>query len=242
MKNAFLIAGRELGSYLRTPSGYIIAAAMLAWQALMLNGYAFRDDAQNSTENLIRFLEIAGGTAIVTAALFSLRLLAEERSTGTQTLLFTSPVKEGEIVAGKYLSSLIFLVIVIALSLYMPALIQMKGKVSWGHIGAGYLGIFLLGASTLALGMLASSLVKHPFLAVILTLVFVALLFVAFFVGAQVDGPLGELIIYFSQFHGHYRPSFVEGLIRLSDIVFFVTLSYVCLMAATRVLKGQRWR
>jgi ABC-2 type transport system permease protein len=243
VRNVVLIAGRELASYVRTPSGYLIAAIMLAWQGLMFNVYALGPGADKSTDVLLRFFEIGGGTTIVTAFIFSMRLLAEDRSNGTQTLLFTSPVREGEIVLGKYFASLIYIIVVVLLSLYLPALILMKGKVSWGHIGAGYLGMILIGASTLALGTFASSLVKHPFFAVLLTGFFVAVLeFGSFLVSRVVEGTLGEVIGFMSGYYGHFSPTFREGLVQLSDVVFFVSMAYFWLLAATHVLKGQRWR
>ncbi len=247
MNNVLLIAGRELASYVRTPSGYIIAAVMLAWQGLMFNVYAlgrlFDLEQAKSTDVLERFFEIGGGTAAVTAVLFSMRLLAEERSNGTQTLLMTSPVREGEIVIGKYLASLVYIIVVVALSIYLPALVLLKGKVSWGHIGAGYLGMVLAGANILAMGTFASALVKKPFLAVLLTAFFAAFLEVGcFFASSAVEGTAGEIVGYFSGVYHHFRPSFQRGLFRLSDVAFFATSIYFWLLTATYVLKGQRWR
>src|SRR5690606_41964462 len=93
--------------------------------------------------------------------LFSMRLLAEDRWTGTDVLLFTSPIREGEVVLGKYLAALIFLSVLTLASLYVPALIFVHGKVSFGHIAAGYAGMLLLGATTLAIGTFASSLTEN---------------------------------------------------------------------------------
>lgn len=243
MSNVALIAGRELNSYLRTPSGYLIAAVMLAWQGLMFNVYALGAGAAKSTEVLERFFQIGGGTAIVTAVLFSMRLLAEERASGTQTLLFTSPVREGEVVLGKYFASLVYIAVAIGLSVYLPALVLMKGKVSWGHIAAGYSGMLLCGAYALALGAFASSLVKHPFMAVLLSLFFVALLEpVAFFASRVVEGTVGDVLGSVSGYYAHYAQTFQVGLVQLSDVVFFLGMIYFWLLAATFVMKGQRWR
>jgi ABC-2 type transport system permease protein len=244
MKNVALIVGRELASYLKTPSGYVIAGVMLFFQGLVFNGYAVGDQPSLSTEVLLRFLEVSGGLTIVTGVLFSMRLLAEERANGTMTLLFTSPVREGEIVLGKYLASLAFIALVILASLYLPALIFVKGKVSYGHIACGYLGLFLLGASTLAVGTFASSLVKHPFLAVLLTGGFAAVLEATFWVAriSDPDTPASTTILgAFSPYYTHFR-NFRNGIVQLSDLVFFASMIYVSLLAATRVLKAQRWR
>ncbi|MEQ8890378.1 MAG: ABC transporter permease, partial [Sandaracinaceae bacterium] len=173
MSNVGLIIRRELGSYLRTPSGYFIAAGVLLLNGLLFNAFAIGEEPQLSSDVLRIFFYWAGIVTMLGGVVFSMRLLAEERWTGTDVLLFTSPIREGEVVLGKYLSALIFLTVLTLMSLYLPALIFVNGKVSWGHIGAGYLGMILLGASTLAVGTFASALTKNPFLAVLLSGLFV---------------------------------------------------------------------
>ncbi len=241
MKNVLLIVRRELASYLRTPSGYITAAVILLWEALCFNAYAVSDKPRFSADVLSRFLEVAGGTTIVASVIFSMRLLAEERANGTQVLLFTSPIREGEIVLGKYLASLAFLSIVILLSVYLPALIFVNGKVSYGHIASGYAGLLFLGASTLALGMLASSLVQHPFMAALLAGAFAALLEICWWVARIAEPPLSEVLASFAPFYKHFQ-SFRSGIVQLSDVVFFLSLIYLVLLASTRMLRSQRWQ
>ena len=241
MKNALLIVRRELNAYLKTPSGYIIAAVMLLWQGIVFNAWAVGSEQRLSSEVLARFFQVAGGSVIVTAVLLSMRLLAEERASGTQALLFTSPIREGEIVAGKFLASFSFLAVIILASVYLPCLIFVHGKVSPGHIAAGYAGLLLLGACTLSVGMFASSLVKHPFLAVMLTGAFAALLEVTYWVAVVADPPWSDFLGHFSPFYMHL-PDFGRGLIKLSDVVFYFSVIYVALLASTRVLKSQRWQ
>ncbi|HHH27160.1 MAG TPA: hypothetical protein ENK57_02260, partial [Polyangiaceae bacterium] len=173
--------------------------------------------------------------------LFSMRLLAEERWAGTDVLLFTSPIREGEIVLGKYLSAVSFLSLVTLCSLYLPALIFVNGRVSVGHIAAGYLGMLLLGATTIAIGTFASSLTKNPFLAVVLSALFVGLLELCWPLGQVSEPPLQDLLSYVALHTTHYT-QFQRGLFRLSDVVFFGGIIYLSLLAATKVLESQRWR
>jgi ABC-2 type transport system permease protein len=217
---------------------------LLLFQGLVFNGYAVGAEPSLSTDVLLRFFEVSGGFVVVTSVIFSMRLLAEERANGTMTLLFTSPVREIEIVLGKYFASLAFLSLVILSSLYLPALIFVNGKVSYGHIASGYLGMILLAANTLAIGTFASSLVRHPFLAVLLTGGFAALFEVTFWVARITDPevPASSTILgAFAPYYTHFR-SFRNGILQLSDLAFFGGVIYVSLHAATRVLQGQRWR
>ncbi|MGF1468968.1 MAG: ABC transporter permease [Sandaracinaceae bacterium] len=241
MRNIGLLVGRELGAYLRTPAGYLIGAAFLLLNGILFNALAVTSEPRLSSEVLITFLRNAGGVTEFAAVLLSMRLLAEDRSTGTQVLLFTSPVREQEIVLGKYLAAVIVLSLLVLLSLYLPALIFINGKVSWGHIFAGYIGLLMLGATTLAVGTFASSLASHPFLAVLLTTVFVALLELSWWVGQLTEPPLSDVLAYFAPFWKHFQP-FAQGLFQLSGVVFYASLIYLSLLGATRVLQSQRWR
>ena len=241
MKSILLIVRREMASYLRTPSGYIIAACILLLNGVLFNTRAVGDTPRYSAEVLQWFFLDAGGTTMVAAVLLSMRLLAEERASGTQVLLMTSPIRESEVVIGKFLAAFVFLSVLVLLSVYLPALIFIRGKVSMGHIGAGYLGMVLLGGSTLAVGLFASSLVKNQLMAVILATVFVTLLEMCWWIAKVTDPPFQPIIAYFAPYMKHFHP-FRQGLLQLSDVVFYLSMIYFSLLAATRVLKNQRWR
>ncbi len=240
MRNVGLILGRELGSYARTPSAYFIAAAVLLLDGLLFNAFAV-GDRRLSSDVLQIFFYFAGAVTMIGGVLFSMRLLAEDRWTGTDVLLFTSPVREGEVVLGKYLAALIFLSILTVASLYVPALIFVHGKVSFGHIAAGYLGMILLGATTLAIGTFASTLTENPFFAVILSAVFVVLLELSWPVGQIADPPLSTILSYAALHTKHFH-AFQRGLVQLSDVVFYLSVVYLSLLAATKVLQSRRFR
>jgi len=241
VRNVGLIVRRELGSYVRRPSGWFIAAGVLLLDGLLFNAFAISDQAQLSSQVLQLFFYWAGIVTMLGGIVFSMRLLAEESWTGTDVLLFTSPIRESEVVIGKYLSALSFLTLVTLLTLYLPALIFINGRVSLGHVAAGYLGMILLGASTLAVGTFASSLTKNPFLAVILAGVFVGLMELCWPLGQIADAPLTAILSYVAPHTKHFSP-FQRGLLQLSDVVYFVSVIYIALLASTKVLESRRWR
>ena len=179
MRNVLIIARRELAGYLFTPSGYMIIAATLLVQGLLFNTRAVGTGAKLSSHVLQAFLRDSSGTTTVAAVLLAMRLFAEERQSGTLTLLFTSPIRESQIVLGKFLSAFVVLSILTLLSLYLPALIFVNGKVSLGHIAGGYFGLLLVGASALSLGVLGSALAKNQLVAGVLSAVFIFVLFLA---------------------------------------------------------------
>lgn len=250
MRNVFLIAGRELLAYLRTPSGYFIAAAILLLDGLMFMTMAVQDVSfvsestgkKLSADVLQDYLFWAGGLTSVAAVLLAMRLFAEERSSGTQVLLFTSPVTETQVVIAKYLSAFTLLTVITLASLYLPALIFVNGKVSIGHIAAGYLGMLLLGAASLAVGLLGSALASNQLVALILGGVMVFMLNVlSWYIAKVTEPPLSEVISHMALYMKHFHP-FRRGLLQTSNVVMLLSVTYFALLTATRVLQSQRWR
>src|SRR5262249_11683157 len=109
MKPILLIARRELAAYLRSWTGFVIIAAVLAIDGLLFNAYALGGPDKRSSEVLSLFFYFSSGTTMIASIFISMRLVAEERQTGTLALLYSSPVRDGEIIVGKFLSALAFL-------------------------------------------------------------------------------------------------------------------------------------
>ncbi len=236
-----LIARRELGAYLRTMSGYIIIAAVLAVDGLLFNAYALGGLDKRSSEALSLFFYFSSGTTMIASVFISMRLLAEERQTGTLALLYSSPIRDVEIIVGKFLSALCFLAILTLLSVYMPLLIFVNGKISIGHLAAGYLGLLLLGSAALAIGTFGSALAGSQVMAAIASGCLVVTMLVSWLIGRVAEHPLSELFSALA-LHGQHFAPFQAGLVHLRDVVYYVVVTYVFLFAATRVVEARRWR
>lgn len=241
MHAMMVIVRRELAGFARTSAAYWVTAAVLLVQGLLFNTRAVGVRPKLSSEVLATFLVDSSGTTTVAALLLAIRLFTDERQAGTLALLFTSPIKEWQLVVGKFLSALCVLGAVVLMSLYLPALIFVHGKVSLGHIAGGYLGLLLVGATTLSLGLLASALCRGAMMAGVIGAFFVFLLFVPWTLSRLVQPPISDVISYLSIYEAHFFP-FVRGLIQLSDIVFYVSVTVVALVAATRVLQSERFQ
>lgn len=235
-----LIARRELYAYLRSPLGYCIVAAVLCLHGLLFN-VLWMDGERLSYDVLEGFFYQSSGFVATVAVLLSMRLFAEERQTGTEVLLLKSPTPEAAIVAGKFLGGFLFLCGYIALTAYMPLLVLVNGKVTLGHVAAGYFGLVLLGAACMALGTLASSLVTSQLLAAVLGAALTVTFFACWIIARKVEGGLGDVIGYLDFMDSHYR-SFSRGIVKVSTIVYYLSVTYASLMAATAVLAARRWR
>ena len=240
MKSTFLIMRRELGSYLRSMSGYVIAAIFLLVVGLLFNAMAMAGE-KLSSEVLSQFFFNTSGLVIAAAVLISMRLFAEERQTGTLVLLASSPVHDWEIVLGKFLSALIFLTLIVAATVFMPLLIFVNGKISLGHMAAGYICLFLIGAATLAIGTFGSSLARTQVLAVIISACITAGLIVCWMLAKVTEAPLNDMFTALA-LHGRHFPPFQAGAIHLRDVGYYLMVTYVALFSATRVMEARRWR
>lgn len=241
MRAVFLLARREVLAYLNTVWGWVILALMLAIDGLLFNGFAMGDSARLSADVLEDFFYFLSGTTMVAGVLLTMRLLAEERQTGTIVVLETAPVSELQVVLGKFLGAFTFLTLVTLLTLYMPLLIQVNGKVSWAQIGAGYVGVLSLGAATVAIGTFGSALAKNQLLAAILGGVMLVSMLLGWLLGRVTEPPVSDVLSYIALFDRHFQP-FMRGRINTESLVFFGSVAFAFLMLSTRVLQSRRWQ
>lgn len=240
MRGLGLIVRRELGVYFRSPAGYVICALALLIDGILFNTMAIGSQPKFSAEVLSEFLRVTSGVTMVAAALISMRLIAEERQAGTLPLLLNSSLTEGEIVLAKFLSGWIFLTIILLLTLYMPLLIFIRGKVSIGHIGAGYLGLILLGGAVMAIGTFASAIAKSQIVAGVIGGAITVLLLAVWNLGPIVEGALGDILVELALWNKHFLP-FMRGTVELAHIVYYVSVMAFFLVLARNALESRRW-
>lgn len=241
MRTALIIAGRELRAYVRSPLGFVIAAAMLLVEGLWFQTQALGTGARLSSDVLAQFFYGTSGVTMFASIVLSMRLVAQEHERGSFVLLNTAPVRESEIVAGKFLAVFAVLAIITAASAYMPALIFVNGRVSIGHILVGYLGVLLLGASAVSIGLFASALARSQVIAAILGTVILGVLLLLWLVARVTDPPVNAVLSSMSLHHERFR-AFMLGILRLENVLFYLGVSYFFLLAATKTLEARRWR
>jgi ABC-2 type transport system permease protein len=235
-----LIARRELFAYLRSPLGSIIIAGALLIDGVLFYQYALTEK-QLSVEVLQQFFYFASGTTMTAGILLSMRLLAEERQTGTLTVLNTAPISDRQIVLGKFLSAFGVIAVMTLLTAYMPFLIFVNGKVSVGHILVGYIGILLLGSASLSIGLFASALTRSQVIAAIVGTAILVGMILQWMLARAVDPPLNDFLSALAIHHENFRP-FMLGVLQLDAVVYYLAVTYFFLLAATKILEARRWR
>jgi ABC-2 type transport system permease protein len=240
MRNAFLIAQRELRSYLRSPLGWAAAAAILLADGVLFQWFAM-SGAKLSAAVLADFFYYTSGVMMIASVPLSMRLIAHEREKGTFVLVNTAPIQDREIVLGKFLALMTFFVVVTLLTAYMPALIFVNGRVSIGQILVGYLGLILLASAAVSIGLFGSALARTQLIAAVVTALILGIMLVLW-AGAKVaDPPINNFLLSLALHHERQK-SFMSGVLKLENVVYYVAVTYFFLLAATKTLEARRWR
>ena len=172
--------------------------------------------------------------------MLTMRLFAEEKKSGTIELLLTYPVRDGEVLFGKFLAAGAVYLLLLALTLIYPGLVAAFGRVEWGTVLTGYVGLLLLGAAFLGVGVFISSLTENQIVAGSATF---GVLLAFWLIGWGADaagGWLRTLLQYLSIIE--HMDGFGKGVIDTKDVVYYVTVSAFSLFLTLRALDAKRWR
>ena len=238
MKYIGIISRKELGSYLTSPMAYIVTAIFLILSGTFFSTYLADI---NYTDTSIRgFLIAAQILILLFSAVLTMRLVAEEKKLGTWELLLTAPIRDAEIILGKFLASLAILSGMLVLTFYYPILLYVLGDPDLGPIGTSYLGLFLLGCASLSIGLFASTLTTDQIVSAVVS---GGLLFGLWFLGsvsAFTPEPVGELLSFLS-LSSHF-PDFIRGVIDTRDVVYYLSVTAFFLYLSMGSIETGRWR
>lgn len=239
MNKVTLIAFRELSAFFNTWMGYIIIGAALLINGFLFNTYAIGSQAKYSSVVLKDFFFLSSGIGMVAAVFLSMRLLAEEKQNGTIVLFFTSPITERELVFGKFMSALAVFVILQLISIYIPSLIFLEGKVSFGHIISGYLGIILLGAAVIAISMFGSVVAPNQLIAAVIGASITVVLLLLWLMADKVDEPFSSLFSYMAIHNQRFNP-FSKGILHLKDVLYYLSVAIFFIECSIHSLETRR--
>jgi ABC-2 type transport system permease protein len=238
VKNVMLIARREFRVYLTSPMAYVVACVFLAlYGALFIWYFESTDYADTS---IMGYLDIWGNLVLMLfTAVLAMRLIAEEKKLGTWELLLTAPVRDTEVVFGKFLGSMGMLVSMLALTFCFPILLWIFGDPDTGPILTSYLGLFLLGAASLSIGMFASSITSNQIVAAVIAGGILAVLYFIGMAGDSITGAIGDILSYISLYY-HF-PAFTIGIIDTQAIVYYLSIIALFLFLTIRSIETSRW-
>jgi ABC-2 type transport system permease protein len=239
-----VVCRRELRSYFSSYIAYILLAVFL-----LLSGYFFYSD--------LIFFVLFGGYILPTGLwqyvfldmrlctmlvipLLTMRLFAEERKLGTIELLWTYPVRDGEIVLGKFLACWIFFVLMLLLTAINPIIFYRFYQFDVAPLLAAYLGIFLLGTAFVACGLFISSLTENQVVSAMATYGILVFFWFLTWNEEVADESIVRVLLHLSLFDRFYN--FSQGVIDTRDVAFFVLFSALFLFLTLQSLGARKWR
>ena len=243
MSTTLTIAKRELRSSFDSPLAYVVICLGL----LLLGGvlFLYYDYWQRDLATLRELFDAAPrGLAVVVVPVVTMRLLAEEKRSGTLEMLITLPVRDHEVILGKFLGAWGLVLVLIASTAIFPIMMFKwpwnLGDIDAGPIFSGYLGLVLYSAAAVSIGLLISALTESQVIAFFMTFFTLAVLSLVGLL-TKVLGP-GRLsdVIMFVAFDARIAP-FSSGQINSRDVIYFLSITVGCLMAAFRALERRKW-
>ncbi len=250
MRNIWTIARREYNHFFTSPLAYVVGFAILltigiifALTILIYNQNAFggfggpqtAPDASGVTSTFAFML-------VLTVPALTMRLLADENRMGTMELLLTAPLRDWELVVGKWLGAFLYFLTLIAVTLIYPLILNSLESpgIDQSQLLTAYLGLVLVSGAFLALGVGVSAMFTNQIAAFFVTLaVFIFLWWLVGFPASYVQSG-GDLFNYLS-FQNHFYNSLNTGVINLSDIVYYLSLIALGLFAGTTAVEARRW-
>jgi ABC-2 type transport system permease protein len=247
---------KELRLYFTSPIAYVVVTMFLlvagvffylsfgsfslySIQAAMNPAFA-RD--LNVTEAVFRPL-LSNTFSVVLLLLMpilTMRLFAEEKKSGTIELLLTYPVRDGEVLLGKFFAAFALFLVMLSLTALYPVLAAWLTRVETAPLLTGYLGLVLMGAAFIAVGLLASSLTENQIVAAVATFGVLLILWVLSW-SADLVGPFwGKVMSHLSILE--HQESFGKGVIDTKDVIYYLNVTIFCLFLTLRALESRRWR
>jgi ABC-2 type transport system permease protein len=243
MRNTLTITKRELGAYFGSPIAYAVVFGVLIIMGLFFVAY-LRDWSQfQSSPDPVQLLSIFVTLVLFTTPALTMGTLAEEQRSGTVELLLTAPLREWELVLGKWLAAFIFTLLLVALTALYPLILSrfVQPGLDLGALAAAYVGLVLLTAATLSVGVFVSALFANQIAAFFGILAVLLVLWIIGYPFQYATGPLAAVARHMD-FSNRFYNNFMGGAIDLVDVVYFVTVAVFFLFIAARTVESRRWR
>jgi gliding motility-associated transport system permease protein len=255
MKNIWTIAKKEIKTYFTSPIAYVVIAVFLvlvgfffssalSWfnsQAIQMAQNPYY--AQQMNVNQMVYTPLYHNMSIILLLmlpLLTMRLFSEEKKTGTDELLFTSPVNVGQIILGKYLAAVVVLAAMLALTGLLSIFTFAYGNPEIPQILNGYLGLFLMGAAFISAGVFFSSLTENQIVSAILTFGALLLFWILNWAAYSASGMWKDVLNYLSIFQ-HFD-DMTRGILDTKDVVYYVSFAFFGLFLTHSVIQSRRWR
>ena len=243
MRNVLTIAQREFRHYFISPIAYAVAIFLFVVLGILfyVNVRFVMATGQAPPDGRV----VMGWMVFLliwTTPFLTMRLIAEEAGSGTLELLLTAPLRDWELVLGKWLGALGFVAVLLLVRWIYPVVLHRMTTpgIDQGVLLVAYLGVVLMMSAVLAIGVMVSAFFRNSVAAGFATLAVILVLWV---IGSLASGygGLNEIVRYLS-FSDHFFDNLYQGVLDLSDLLYYLSLTVLALFAASQVVEARRWR
>jgi ABC-2 type transport system permease protein len=244
MSTTLTIAKREFRSSFDSPLAYVVICLGL----VMLGFFFFfvQDFWQLDRATLVTLFDAAPrGLSVLIVPVVTMRLLAEEKRSGTLEMLITLPVRDHEVILGKFLGAWGLVLVLIAATALYPIMMFWApwhlGAIDFRPVWSGYLGLVIFSSAAVAIGLLLSALTESQVIAFFITWALLALFtFLGWIATKALPAGTARDVLNFISFDARLAP-FARGQIITRDVIYFLSITVGCLMAAFRALERRKW-
>jgi len=235
MNNILAVLKKELKSYFNSPIAYIIITVFLS-----IAGYFFAAGLfivnEASARNVMGVIPLI---FIFFIPAITMRLISEEKKIGTIELMLTMPLKDSEIILGKFLASIVLLFIALVFTMVYIITISLLGDPDGGPIWGGYVGLLLMGSAYLSIGIYASSITENQIVSFIIAFVIIFIFFMLDKVLVFAPVSIAPILEYLSiDFHFN---NITRGVIDSRDVIYYLSITIFALSMASHSLSGRKW-
>jgi ABC-2 type transport system permease protein len=236
MSPALVISKREIRTYFNSPVAYIVVTVFVVVFAF----FFFNNLFVEKQADMRSFFSLAPLMFCFFAPAVTMRLLAEEKGSGTIEILITMPVRDWEIVVGKWLAAMALLCTTLALTMVFAITVSRLGPLDKGPAVGGYIGLLLMGGAYIAIGVMASSFTRNQVVSLILSF---GICFALFLFGKVLPFVPEKLqpIVSFLSTDTHFE-NVSRGVIDSRDVVYYISVMVVTLLIATTSLESRKWK
>jgi ABC-2 type transport system permease protein len=259
MRSFYAIYRKEIGQYFVSPIAYVVVGAFLAITGLLFTRYLSDvinysmqmemqgmrfggpSDFDAPSELLRAFFGLQPILILIIIPMMTMGVFAEERKRGTMELLMTSPLRETDIVLGKFFATLSLFVMMLLPTLVFLIFTYLHSDPAppWRVLLAGYGGVLLFGGALIALGTFISSLTENQIVAAVLTFAIFFVLWI-FDIGARGSGPVASVVAYLSVIQ-HFE-DFPRGVVDTSALIYYASFMFLFIFLTIRSIDSMRWR
>jgi ABC-2 type transport system permease protein len=250
MRNIWIIARRDLRAQFNSPVAYVVIGGTMFLVGVLVFliphvGNAFMGnfwELDRATMDQM-FLYLPPLMSLFVVPAVTMRTIAAEKGSGTLELLITMPVRDSDVILGKFFASLAVVLVLLAATLLYPIAMFVwpwhLGPLDWPTVWSGYLGCLLFSAASVAVGMMLSSLTESDVIAFFMTSATLSVLYAIGWMASLIPGGLGDAVEFLS-FQTRYQ-SFARGLIDTRAILYFLSVATVCILVSFRSLESRKW-